>query len=199
MLMEREFDTTEEKIINATFRIFQKEGIDKATTKKIAAEAGVNEVTIFRKFENKKNLVEITKKYYFDLFISKINNIFDYEGIDTIEDYLAKNFRGLNDLSDEDYSIIKVSMEEVSGSIPEKKLLISDITQTILNKLEEFFKLQIEKGNIREVNARVLGITCFSVTFQSIILNRLYNENNEVDSKKYSDAFLDILYNGIKP
>ncbi len=197
--MEREFDTTEEKIINATFRIFQKEGIDKATTKKIAAEAGVNEVTIFRKFENKKNLVEITKKYYFDLFISKINNIFDYEGIDTIEDYLAKNFRGLNDLSDEDYSIIKVSMEEVSGSIPEKKLLISDITQTILNKLEEFFKLQIEKGNIREVNARVLGITCFSVTFQSIILNRLYNENNEVDSKKYSDAFLDILYNGIKP
>ncbi len=199
MLMEREFDTTEEKIIHATFRIFQKEGIDKATTKKIAAEAGVNEVTIFRKFENKKNLVEITKKYYFDLFISKINNIFDYEGIATIEDYLTKNFRGLNDLSDEDYSIIKVSMEEVSGSIPEKKLLISDITQTILNKLEEFFKLQIEKGNIREVNARVLGITCFSVTFQSIILNRLYNENNEVDAKKYSDAFMDILYNGIKP
>ncbi|WP_407415090.1 TetR/AcrR family transcriptional regulator [Methanobrevibacter sp.] len=197
--MEREFDTTEEKIIHATFRIFQKEGIDKATTKKIAAEAGVNEVTIFRKFENKKNLVEITKKYYFDLFISKINNIFDYEGIATIEDYLTKNFRGLNDLSDEDYSIIKVSMEEVSGSIPEKKLLISDITQTILNKLEEFFKLQIEKGNIREVNARVLGITCFSVTFQSIILNRLYNENNEVDAKKYSDAFMDILYNGIKP
>ena len=49
--MERELDATEEKIINATFRIFQKEGIDKATTKKIAAEAGVNEVTIFRKFE----------------------------------------------------------------------------------------------------------------------------------------------------
>ena len=36
----------------------QKEGVQKATTKKIAAEAGVNEVTIFRKFENKKNLIE---------------------------------------------------------------------------------------------------------------------------------------------
>lgn len=197
--MERELDATEEKIINATFRIFQKEGIDKATTKKIAAEAGVNEVTIFRKFENKKNLVDITKKHFFDLFISRINNIFDYEGIDTIEEYLAKNFIGLNSLSDQDFSIIKVSMEEVSGSVPEKKLLISEITQTILNKLEGFFKLQIEKGNIRDVNARVLGITCFSVTFQSIILNRLYNENNEIDAKKYSDAFMDILYNGIKP
>lgn len=197
--MEREFDDTEEKIINATFRIFQKEGIDHATTKKIAAEAGVNEVTIFRKFENKKNLVDIAKTYYFNKFISKINSIFDYEGIETIEEYLAKSFIGLNNLSDEDFSIIKVSMEEVSGSIPEKKLLISEVTQTILNKFEGFLNLQIEKGNIRNINARVLGITCFSVTFQSLILNRLYNENNELDAKQYSDAFMDILYNGIKP
>lgn len=197
--MEREFDDTEEKIINATFRIFQKAGIDHATTKKIAAEAGVNEVTIFRKFENKKNLVDIAKTYYFNKFISKINSIFDYEGIETIEEYLAKSFIGLNNLSDEDFSIIKVSMEEVSGSIPEKKLLISEVTQTILNKFEGFLNLQIEKGNIRNVNARVLGITCFSVTFQSLILNRLYNENNELDAKQYSDAFMDILYNGIKP
>ena len=59
MLFERE--NTEEKIIRATFNIVQKEGVQKATTKKIAAEAGVNEVTIFRKFENKKNLIESTK------------------------------------------------------------------------------------------------------------------------------------------
>lgn len=52
MLFERE--NTEEKIIAATFNIVQKEGVQKATTKKIAAEAGVNEVTIFRKFDNKK-------------------------------------------------------------------------------------------------------------------------------------------------
>lgn len=45
MLFER--DDTEEKIIVATFNILQKEGVQKATTKKIAAEAGVNEVTIF--------------------------------------------------------------------------------------------------------------------------------------------------------
>jgi AcrR family transcriptional regulator len=197
--MGRELDATEEKIIKATFRIFQKEGIDKATTKKIAAEAGVNEVTIFRKFENKKNLVDITKKYYFELFISRINSIFDYEGDETIEEYLSKNFIGLKNLSDEDFSIIKVSMEEVSSSIPEKKLLISEITQTILNKIEGFYKLQIEKGNIRNVNPRVLGINCFSVTFQSIILTRLYHEDKEIDAKEYSDAFLDILYNGIKP
>ena len=196
--MDSEFDSTEEKIMQATFTIFRKEGIEKATTKKIAAEAGVNEVTIFRKFENKKNLVEITKKYYSDIFIAEIEEIFDYTGDETIEEYLAKSFVGLNNLPDEDFSIIKVSMEEVSGSVPEKKLLISRINAAILGKLEGFFKLQIEKGNIRDVNPRVVGITCFSIIFQSIVLTRVYDEEDKLDSKEYSDAFLDILYNGIK-
>ena len=66
MLFEKE--NTEEKIITATFNIVQREGVQKATTKKIAAEAGVNEATIFRKFENKKNLIEATKDYYCQSF-----------------------------------------------------------------------------------------------------------------------------------
>jgi len=61
------------KIINATFNILQKEGIQKATTKKIAAEAGVIEVTIFRNFKNKKNLIEITKDHYEGVFKYNIN------------------------------------------------------------------------------------------------------------------------------
>ncbi|WP_296887444.1 TetR/AcrR family transcriptional regulator [uncultured Methanobrevibacter sp.] len=195
--MQSEFDSTEKKIIKATFIILQKEGFDKTTTKKIASEAGVNEVTIFRKFDTKNNLIEITKNYYFNAFLEKIESIFDFTGDETIEEYLDKNFEGLFELKDQDFSIIKISMQEVS-EIPEKKRLISVITNTMLNKLEEFFKLQIEKGEIRNVDTRVLSITCFSVTFQSIVLRKIYSENTEIDSKKYSDAFLDILYNGIK-
>ncbi|WP_407431385.1 TetR/AcrR family transcriptional regulator [Methanobrevibacter sp.] len=195
--MQSEFDSTEEKIINATFKILQKEGIDKATTKRIASEAGVNEVTIFRKFDTKKNLIETTKEHYFNEFLEKIESIFDFTGDETIEEYLGKNFEGLFELKDKDFSIIKISMEEVR-EIPEKKRLISVITNTMLNKLEEFFKLQIEKGEIRNVDTRVLSINCFSVTFQSIVLRKVYDENAELDSQKYADAFLDILYNGIK-
>lgn len=46
--MNIQTESTEDKIISATFRLIRKDGIDKVTTKKIAAEAGVNEVTIFR-------------------------------------------------------------------------------------------------------------------------------------------------------
>ena len=78
--MTIELDPTEEKIVSATFNILRKDGMSKATTKKISAEAGVNEVTIFRKFENKKNLINITKEYYADKFIAKLEEIFDFTG-----------------------------------------------------------------------------------------------------------------------
>lgn len=196
IIME-EFNSTDEKIIKATFGILQKEGFTKATTKRIASEAGVNEVTIFRKFHNKNNLVEITKEYYLQRFIEKLEEIFDFSDGDEIEDYLQSNFVGLLNLSEDDFSIMKVAMEEVRD-IPERKQLISRITNTVIGKLEEFFKLQIEKGNIRHIDARVLAGMCFSITFQSIILWKVYDKSPSVETNQYARNFLDILYHGIK-
>lgn len=195
--MDMEFNSTDEKIITATFGILQKEGVVKATTKRIAAEAGVNEVTIFRKFQNKNNLIEVTKEYYVRLFLEKLERIFDYNEDDTIEEYLHNNFMGLLDLSDEDFSIIKVAIEEVRN-IPEKKILMSRITTKVIDKLEEFFIFQIDKEVIREVDSRVLAGMCFSITFQSIILWKIYNKEPSVETTYYAKNFLDILYNGIK-
>ena len=193
----KEFSSTDEKIINATFSILQKEGFNKATTKKIAAEAGVNEVTIFRNFQNKNNLIEVTKEYHLELFIEKLELIFDFSEYDEIEDYLQSNFIGLLNLSESEFSIIKVAMGEVRD-IPERKQLISRITNTVLDKLEEFFQSQIEKGNIRDIDSRVLAGMCFSITFQSIILWKVYDKKPSVETEQYAKNFLDILYNGIK-
>ena len=196
MLFERE--NTEEKIITATFNIVQKEGVQKATTKKIAAEAGVNEVTIFRKFENKKNLIEATKDYYMAKLLSKLEETFDFDEDESIEDYLKNCFHGILDFSQEDISIIRVAMQEINGE-SDKKLLISRITDTIINKMEEFFKLQLEKGEIKTVNSKAISVMCFSIIFQSTILWQIYGNNGDMDSDIFADDYLDIIFNGIKP
>ena len=69
----------------------------------------------------------------------------------------------------------------------------------ILNKIDEFFRLQKEKGNIRDIDTRILAINCFSVIFQSIVLRKIYHNAEEIDTEHYSNTFLDILYDGIKP
>ena len=195
--MEIKSGSTDERIINATFALLQKEGPEKTTTKKIAAEAGVNEITIFRKFETKNNLIEIVKAHYLQVLVDELDEIFDFNEDEEIDEFLKSKFYTILNLPETDFSIIKIAMEEV-GDIPEKKRLISVITDTILNKLEEFFKLQIEKGNIKDVNPNVLAVICFSIIFQSVILWKIYNDDTDFDADQYGDDVLNILFNGIK-
>ena len=121
--------------------------------------------------------------------------IFDFSD-DEIDEYIQSNFVGLLNLPDCEFNIIKIVMEEVRD-VPERKQIFSTIN-TIIDKLEEFFKSPIEKGKIRAVDARTLAVICFSITFQSIILWRIYDGDFSVGSDYYADNFLDILYNGIK-
>ena len=121
-IIMKEYSSTDEKIIRATFDILQEEGFAKATTKKIAAKAGVNEVTIFRNFNNKNNLVEATKEYYLYVLVKKLEEIFDFNEDDGIEEYLKISFFGILHLSDEDFSILRVAMEEVRQD-PEKNII----------------------------------------------------------------------------
>ncbi len=196
--MEIKLDSTSEKIVAATFELMQKDGSEKATTKKIAAEAGVNEVTIFRKFENKKNLIEITKEYYLQKLINKLEEIFVFDEDEGIDEYLKISFFGILNLSEDDFSILKVAMEEVRGD--SDKLLISEITDVILVKLEEFFKFQIDKGKIRDdINVKSLAILCFSVLFQSVILWKIYNRDMGFNQIPYADDILNIVFEGITP
>ena len=45
-----------QRLIDGTIRVIAREGLDKATTKHIASETSVNEVYIYRCFENKEAL-----------------------------------------------------------------------------------------------------------------------------------------------
>ena len=50
-------DETSQKIIDAAMALVRDKGYVATTTKEIAKAAGVNECTLFRKFESKKDIV----------------------------------------------------------------------------------------------------------------------------------------------
>lgn len=53
---------TRERILQAALSLIGKRGVKGATTLAIAKEAGVNEVTIFRHFQNKEGLLQAAVK-----------------------------------------------------------------------------------------------------------------------------------------
>jgi AcrR family transcriptional regulator len=49
--------TTRQRLLDAAARVFARDGLSGATTREIAREAGVNEVTLFRHFQTKDRLL----------------------------------------------------------------------------------------------------------------------------------------------
>lgn len=83
---------TKLKIASTAKELFSTHGYDKATMKLLASEAGVNEVTIYRHFGNKDNLLQfITSQYIEEIHIyDKVDSIKDKpieEVINTISDW----------------------------------------------------------------------------------------------------------------
>lgn len=56
---------THRRLLEAAARVFAQHGLEGATTREIAREAGVNEVTLFRHFQSKENLVSAVLKRTF--------------------------------------------------------------------------------------------------------------------------------------
>jgi AcrR family transcriptional regulator len=70
-----EMDEVEERILDSAMKVFSINGYKGATTIKIASEANVNEITIFRKFNSKENLLKA---------VIKKNNLETLEKLDSI-------------------------------------------------------------------------------------------------------------------
>lgn len=194
--MEIELDKTEQKIVDATIFLLDKEGMNSTTTKKIAKKAEVSEVTVFRKFKSKDNLLKIAKIYYSDYFLEKISDIFtNYEDTD-LESLLKHIWGKLVNFLDNNLDIIKIALDELMSS-PEEEKIFSKFSDEVLKNLTNIFKEQIDKGKIRKINPSAAALTVFSVIVEGIIFWKFESKVSNDDTNKYLDDFLDIFINGI--
>lgn len=194
--MEIELDKTEQKIVDATIFLLDKEGMNGTTTKKIAKKAEVSEVTVFRKFKSKDNLLKIAKIYYSDYFLEKISDIFtNYEDTD-LESLLKNTWWKLVNFLDNNLDIIKIALDELMSS-PEEEKMFSKFSDEVLKNLTNIFQEQIDKGKIRKINPFAAALTVFSVIVEGIIFWKFESKVSNDDINKYLDDFLDIFINGI--
>lgn len=194
--MEIELDKTEQKIVDATIFLLDKEGMNGTTTKKIAKKAEVSEVTVFRKFKSKDNLLKIAKIYYSDYFLEKISDIFtNYEDTD-VESLLKHIWGKLVNFLDNNLDIIKIALDELMSN-PEEEKIFSKFSDEVLKNLTNIFQEQIDKGKIRKINPSAAALTVFSVIVEGIILWKFESKVSNDDTNKYLDDFLDIFINGI--
>jgi len=189
---------TEQKILDAAVKVFSSDGYAGATTRKIAQEANVTEVTLFRKFQSKENLLKevLIKNRH---AISSQNQLLNINrNVDIEKDLCMLGKEIAKDMEDEkkdsiSYMFMFMLFEE-GRRRPELAEILASVFQTNMNHLIEYFELQMKNGKIRNINAQSAALTFVSYFICSAFLRGIfvdYNFSYKVEN------FIDIFTKGI--
>ncbi|SKC48464.1 TetR/AcrR family transcriptional regulator [Maledivibacter halophilus] len=172
---------TSEKILEAAMRLFSEKGYKAVTTKKIAKEAGVCEMTIFRHFDNKRNLFENAFDKY--IFTPKLKTLFD----DKLEWNLEKDLMEISTV----YQDMLCKNERIILMQLKNNELIFELDSPLNKFPNEFKKLMAayfskmkEKGVV-DKDPDVLAINFLSSNFgifTSFTILEKFNTNIDIDS-----------------
>lgn len=150
-------DETREKLLEATLELISEKGYLGATTREIAALAGVSELTLFRKFGKKENLFEEMLKAFTFLpqlrgLIEEIEEMPVQEGLHTIGTRFLRTLRDRRPL-------VQILFSEMSH-YPQKvreiyQLMIDNTART----LESYLESRKARGEVRPID---MGFASFS-------------------------------------
>jgi TetR/AcrR family transcriptional regulator len=194
-------EDTEQRILDAALKVFASEGYTGATTRRIAEEANVAEVTLFRKFQSKENLLKevlINNR----VMISSTHVLFQVDNsvdLETELRILGKNIAKImkNNKEDSKRRMFMFMLFEEGRRRPEVAEVLSTFLQMNIQPLSEYFDLQIKNGKMRNINPRSAALTFVSYFVYTSLLKGVFGDNFLGYGVEEIERFVDIFTKGI--
>ncbi len=166
------FDETQIKIIDATMTIIVEKGYSGTTTKNIARLAGVNECTIFRKFDGKKEIILAAMSLpRWNPGLSEKD--FAYVGIPE-EDLVSFSRTYMTKVTPQ---MVKISIGLRSAELEGIALPgIMKIPEVLKKVLKQYFTEMIEKGMLKNCNVESAALQFISMNFGFVFLNASFGD-----------------------
>lgn len=167
-------DDTSQKIIDATMSLVRDKGYVVTTTKDIARLAGVNECTLFRKFENKKDIVLqglAQQKWRANVTPEIFQNV-KWELIPDLEMFMNTYM----DRITPDFVNLSIGLR-APQLYRETAPLIMQIPNAFVTSLIAYFEKMEELGKIVHCDFESLALTIFSSTFGFTFLNASFDQS----------------------
>jgi TetR/AcrR family transcriptional regulator len=196
----------EKDILNAAMKIIAREGYDGASTKQIADEARINEVTLFRKFNSKENLLRAVITQQRDKAIQTLSSTFLRQGAqdNNNNSNTSSIARTLVELGYSLTEFMKDRMDLLILLISEGRRkpfvtkTISSIPQDMIMQLEKVFEEQIHLGKIRrDVDPQLASVIFLGFLFYYSLMKEMFGDKVIKDNGKIIDGFVDLFLNGV--
>ena len=189
------YDETQLKIMDATMTLIIDKGYSGATTKDIAKLAGVNESTIFRRFDGKKEIViaamELPK---WNPKLSESD--FTYQG-NLEEDLISFSEVYMNKVTPQ---MVKVSIglrsAELQGAVLPGIMKVPMVFKKVLLK---YFAEMIENGNMCDCDMESVALQFIAMNFGFVFLDASFgNKLVNVSREKYIRNSIKVFVSGIR-
>lgn len=188
--------STKEKILESALNLFSRKGYLGATTREIAKDAGVAEVTLFRHFPTKEKLLEAVFQRY--SFLPELRNIlpeisnFEYREALLM---LVKSFLNTLFARKEMIKIIKSEM----FTYPEHVIAFYQLfLDELYSTLAIYFEEMQQKGILRDFDPKLGGRALLGMVFSYFEVQE-FIFNKQGDLKDYDRAineFIEIFIRG---
>jgi len=134
-------DETKQKLMKAALELFAKEGYKGATTLAISETAGFSEVTLFRKFGNKKNLFTSVLIQNYEKLKNDLDSIIIDKEFENPRDFLEILIRNLLKLGENNFEFIKLTVNE-------SRRISGNFLEELVNNLSEYIEKNIQNKEI---------------------------------------------------
>jgi AcrR family transcriptional regulator len=195
----------DEEILKAAMKTIVREGYDGATTKLIADEAGINEVTLFRKFHSKENILQAVIMQQRDNALQALTSAFLSRGVHEGDKGNAPRIATtLTELGDRLIEFMKTRMDLMillmseGRRKPSVAKVISSIPQDMIVQLRKLFEEQMRLKKIRDVDPQLAAVTFLGFLFYYSLMKEIFDDKVIKENKGILDGFVDIFLNGVR-
>lgn len=188
-------DETSQKIIDAAMSLVRDKGYVATTTKEIAKAAGVNECTLFRKFESKKDIV-LQGANQAGWRANVVPEIFQ-NVVWELEADVEMFMRAYIDRMTPDFVNLSIGLR-APQLYEETKQLIMKVPQAFLSSFTDYLEQMCRKGKIPKKDFQALAMTVFSATFGYTFLNASFGkELTDVEKDAYIKESVQMFVKGL--
>jgi len=186
---------TRDRILDAGLKLFSKKGYLGATTKEIAAKAGVAELTVFRHFSSKQKLFEeIIRRYSFlPALKGLLPQLKEMDYADALHEIAGKFLERLSERRD----LVRIMNSEIYRYPLSVREIYHNFIDEVFRTLATYFRELQERKVLREFQPE-LGARAFLGMFFSyfnarefLLIKEVKNMDADLVIKEYVTIFIE--------
>ena len=178
--------------------VFGSKGFTAATTKEIAGRAGVNEVTIFRRFKSKHALFSavLTERSALNEIVEQVR----FDDDTPLEELIAHNVRTALTILQKNRKLFMIVLGDAWRYPKNRRMLSETVLQRGIEFLTSMMEMLVDEGRIRKIQPEVAARALMGMV-QGYFITRYMlggDEPDPVEDEIYIRGFASVFVDGVR-